>query len=176
MMEALVQSRVEIELALAVEVLRSFGELRFVARGASMLPTIFPGDVLLVSREPAASVRCGHVVLTFRDGRFYAHRVIRKMAEDSRHSLITRGDALVDEDPPVSENDLLGRVKVVIRGRKRIELREKQRAGKKLLQWAVRNSDDLAAWLLRWNSLRTQVARTPGATRPESSDEFVECL
>lgn len=175
MMQAMAQTRETVELALAVEVLRSFGELRFVARGASMLPSIFPGDILLVSRQPAASVRCGHVVLTSRDGRFYAHRLVRKMEEGGQHSLITRGDALADEDPPFPAQGSLGRVTAVVRGRKRIELAEKQRAGEKLLQWAVRHSDALAVWLLRWNSLRARIAHNPRVTRPRSSEELVAC-
>jgi signal peptidase I len=170
------QTRAEVTLVLATQVLRTFGELRFVARGSSMIPTIYPGDILLVARQPAANVGCGQVVLTSRGGRFCAHRVIRKMEEGGRQALITRGDALVDEDPPVSEHDLLGRVTAVVRGRKRIELAEKQRAGKKLLRWAVRHSDVLAAWLLRWNSLRTRIARNPRVARAESSEEFVECI
>jgi signal peptidase len=176
MMQAMAQTRETVELALAVEVLRSFGELRFVARGASMLPAIFPGDILLVSRQPAASVRCGHVVLTSRNGRFYAHRLVRKMEEGGQHLLITGGDAFADEDPPFPFQGLLGRVTAVVRGRKQIELAEKQWAGQKLLQWAVRHSDALAVWLLRWNSLRARIARNEGAASPKSSEEFVECI
>lgn len=170
MMQTPAQTPNTMKLALAAEVLRSFGELTFVARGSSMLPTIFPGDILVVSREPAATVRCGHVVLVTRGGRFYAHRVVRKMNEGSRNVLITRGDALGDEDPAVPEYDLLGRVRVVVRGRKWIGLAEKPWTGQKLLQWAVRHSDDLAVLLLRWNSLRARIARA------EASEEFMECI
>jgi len=174
-MKALAKTRAEIEMALAAEVLHSFGELRFAARGASMLPTIFPGDILLVSRQPADGVRCGHVVLASRDGRFYAHRVIRKEAENGCYSLITRGDALPEEDPPVPAHDLLGRVTAIIRGGKKIDLEEKQPVRKKVLRWAVRKSDSLAAWLMRWNSLCTRAARMSHAARTEPTDELVEC-
>ena len=170
------ENRPEAEIELAAEVLRSFGELRFVAHGSSMLPEIYPGDALLVSRMPAASIRCGQVVLASRDGRFFAHRVIRTLEIEGRALLVTRGDALIDEDPPLAEDQVLGRVTAVIRGQKRIEPAAEPSTGRKLLAWAVRNSDGLATWLLRWNSLRNRIARRLGVARTKTAGELAECL
>ena len=49
---------------LAAEVLRSFGTLRFAATGWSMLPSVWPGETLVVDRiEPDGTVHAGcHVV------------------------------------------------------------------------------------------------------------------
>jgi len=109
-------------LSLASEVLRTSGGLRFAALGGSMVPTIFPKDILIVRRETARSARTGDVVLFSRESRFYAHRLVEKTEEGGRLSLVTRGDALAQNDAPVTEDELLGRVEAVVRGRKRIEL------------------------------------------------------
>jgi signal peptidase I len=170
------QSREGIILNLAVEVLRTFGELRFAALGASMLPAIFPGDTLIVRRETARSARRGDVVLFFREGRFCAHRLVDKMEEGGRLSLITRGDALCKNDPPLAENELLGRVTAVVRGWKRIELGEQPAASEVLLRWAVRRSGSAVKWLLRWHSFRTRLAQNSGGAFAEVQPKTLECV
>ena len=47
------------KLDLAVEVLRSSGAIRLQALGTSMLPSIWPGDVLLIQRRELGQVRPG---------------------------------------------------------------------------------------------------------------------
>ena len=55
-------------LALAEEVLRTAGELRFIAQGSSMVPSIFPGDVLEIRREAASKIPCNDIVLFVQGG------------------------------------------------------------------------------------------------------------
>ena len=71
-------NREQIGCELAAEVLRSSGKLRFRATGVSMLPTVWPGDVLLVHRPHALPVLPGDIVLFARAGRLVAHRVVEK--------------------------------------------------------------------------------------------------
>ncbi|HEY6443906.1 MAG TPA: S24/S26 family peptidase [Candidatus Acidoferrales bacterium] len=168
--------RAAIELALATEVLRAFGELRFVAQGSSMLPSIFPGDTLLILRQPTASVRPGHVVLFSREGRFCAHRVVRAIEVDAQPFLITCGDALTQEDLPVPEHEFLGRVTAVLRFGKRIELEQTKSVPSFCLRWAVRRSNSVGTWLLRWHALRTRIARRFGAARSRLPKNLVECM
>jgi hypothetical protein len=105
---------------LASEVLRSFGNLRFTATGWSMVPAVWPGDTLLVERVGANQVDVGMVVLVGRGGRLCAHRVVCR-TEGSQDGLwITQGDALSAPDRPVAENELLGRVRYLIRAGKLI--------------------------------------------------------
>jgi hypothetical protein len=52
--------------SLAVEVLRRTGVLRLTAFGYSMLPTLFPGDLLNVHAEPLSAIQTGDVVLFAR--------------------------------------------------------------------------------------------------------------
>ena len=54
---------------LAAEVLRSFGTLRFAATGWSMLPSVWPGETLVVERVQPDQVHIGDLVLVGREGR-----------------------------------------------------------------------------------------------------------
>jgi hypothetical protein len=149
-------SREALRLELAAEVLRSFGELRFRACGHSMLPVIFPGDVLLVRNEPIENVRPGDVVLVTRDRRFYAHRTVHTERRDGRLCLITQGDGLAKEDPAIFENEFLGRIAELVRRGKQIEVTATPGFATRLVGWAVRHSELLTSSLLRWHSLRTR--------------------
>ena len=67
---------------LASEVLRSFGTLRFAATGWSMLPTIWPGDTLVVERINLDQIQVGEVVLVGRDSRLCAHRLVSQRVKE----------------------------------------------------------------------------------------------
>lgn len=139
-----IENRVRLDLA--IEVLREFGELRFVARGASMLPSIRPGDMLVVRQARVDEIRMGDVVLYVRNECFYAHRAI---CLDSQLRLTTRGDALAQADPLIDESELLGLVTAVIRGLKTIRLTQEQGARARFLRWALHRSDFATQCLLR---------------------------
>ncbi len=68
---------------LAAEVIRSSGKLRLRATGASMLPSIWPGDVLTVSSEAVAETQPGDIILFEREGRLIAHRVVEVRRQES---------------------------------------------------------------------------------------------
>ena len=63
---------------LAGEVLRSSGTLRLQVMGWSMLPTVLPGDTLVIESAHSNSVCEGDIVLFGRDRRLFAHRVVTK--------------------------------------------------------------------------------------------------
>ena len=105
---------------LAGEVLRSFGPLRLLAIGWSMLPVVWPGDTLVVERVSQDEVRIGDVVVVGRDGRLSAHRVVGTAGDAGNPQWITQGDALPVADRPVAGNELLGRVVYLIRAGKLI--------------------------------------------------------
>src|SRR5713226_7834674 len=94
---------------LAADVSRRFGVLRLRVTGFSMLPSIWPGDIACVSRVDA--YRPGDVVLFSRKGRLFIHRVV----EMSGGAVVTRGDSMLDADPPVAVSDVLGRVESIER-------------------------------------------------------------
>ncbi|MGA9940328.1 MAG: S24/S26 family peptidase [Candidatus Acidiferrales bacterium] len=160
--------REDVVLSLAKETLRSFGEFRFVAWGSSMLPSVFPGDTLIVRHETAETAPVGVIVLLARQGRLYAHRLVDKTQESGQLRLIVRGDALSSDDPPFAEDEVLGRVTAVIRRGRRIDLDGKSPAAtERLLQWMVRRSESSAKWLLRWHSLRARLSPAPASARDD---------
>lgn len=135
-----------------------FGELQLSVRGASMVPCIFPGDVLTVRRKSTDEVQCGDVVLYSRGGRFYAHRVVRKTNESESIQLLTRGDALTGDDPPLLETELLGSVTAIARGARKIAPHRAGTSFSRLVQWGVCRCGAVTALLLLWHALRQRLA------------------
>jgi hypothetical protein len=99
------------KLELATEVLNSGGTIRLHAMGTSMLPSIWPGDLLSIEHKPGKEIVPGDIVLVARDERFVVHRLIEK----STSRWITRGDSLPQNDAPVAEVQVLGRVSLIHR-------------------------------------------------------------
>ena len=75
-----IRSREHHKHSLAAVVLRTAGTLRLAARGYSMLPTLWPGDILTVEAQSSDRVQVGDVVLFARADRFFIHRLVRKVA------------------------------------------------------------------------------------------------
>lgn len=103
---------------LAAEVICQFGELRLKVTGASMLPSVWPGDVLTVRRRSPAELLAGGIVLCYRNGGFVAHRLVGKRGDH----LVTRGDAHTFEDTPFRSEDVLGEVVGIQRGGRSVRL------------------------------------------------------
>jgi len=114
-MSNLSHGREQSKLSMATEVLQSFGEVRLQALGVSMLPTLWPGDRLTIQAAGFDRVRPGDIVLYARQNRFFIHRMTQKSAAADSQFLITQGDAMVQEDPPVNSDELLGKVSAVYR-------------------------------------------------------------
>ena len=97
---------------LAAASLRASGRLRMRVLGSSMLPAIRPGDIVTVRSGEPAEASPGDVVLFMRENRFFVHRVVRS----EMSGLVTRGDAVPAEDPPVQPYEFLGFVVATQRG------------------------------------------------------------
>ena len=145
-------------LDLAAEVLHRFGEVRFIAHGSSMIPSIYPGDLLTVRSGAAADARRGEIVFFLLGGRPYVHRVTRKWPERNRIAFATRGDALPKEDPSVDASQLLGRVTAIQRRGKYVEIVAKPGPVMRAHRWAVRNSLAYTRLLLSVHALRMRLS------------------
>ena len=88
------------------DVARSAGEVRLRVAGASMLPAIWPGDVIAVRGCNLAELQPGHIALYRRDGKLIAHRIHRLFSE----YLVARGDSVPCFDTPVRANEIVGKV------------------------------------------------------------------
>jgi signal peptidase I len=127
------------------EHVRSRGSVCLNVLGGSMFPWIRPRDLLFVRRWNFDSVAPGDVVLFEQQGRFFIHRVLRRVDTNpvgGRVSvLITKGDALDGEDPPVSAEQFLGRVIRIQRHRRHVDLRSRrQELLGRVLAWVSRGS------------------------------------
>ena len=85
-------AREENKRKLAEQVLRSCGQLHLCATGTSMLPTLWPGDLLTVRRQPFSRVLPGDLILYTRYNRFFINRVIKRLVQDRCQMLVARGD------------------------------------------------------------------------------------
>jgi signal peptidase I len=139
---------------LAGEVLRSFGRLRFAATGWSMLPSVWPGETLVVERVSPDQVHIGDVVLVGREGKLCAHRVIDTGADPENPRWITQGDAMPAPDRPVAGNELLGRVAYLIRAGKVVAVPARLSVVEGLIANIVRRSVPAARALVYLNRMR----------------------
>jgi signal peptidase I len=104
------QAREQARCTVAAEALRRWGVLKLRATGVSMLPTLWPGDLLTVCSCPPEQVGPGEIVLYRRAGRFFIHRVVGKSRVGQESFLVVRGDCMPQEDPPVRSDALMGKV------------------------------------------------------------------
>jgi signal peptidase len=159
---------------LAGEVLRSFGNLRFAATGWSMLPTVWPGDTLVVDRVGSDQVCVGDVVLVGREGRLCAHRVVSKKEDSANPSWITQGDAMLAPDPPVGGDELLGRVAYVIRAGRLVEVPAKLSVVERLTAGVVGRSVSAARALVHLHRI-VQPFEKPAPEKSAQEKSVLPC-
>ena len=135
------------------EVVRTFGQVRLRVFGTSMAPSILPGDVISVQRAGLSEISPGEVILFTRNGDLAAHRVVAKTTTSSQSYLITRGDRLRENDPPVSSSELLGRVHLIERGRRRLQPATGLSGSKHIFALLLRSSDRATYLYLRLAAL-----------------------
>jgi signal peptidase len=148
-----VSNRLAARLELAVEVARTFGCLRLRVTGTSMMPAIRPGDLLSIGHVDIRETSPGEIVLFARGGRLFAHRIVDRGCGSRDPYLVTRGDRLLDSDPPVGQSELVGRVTSIERGRRQVRSRPWLRGPNRVLGRLLRASDRATALFLRVTEL-----------------------
>ncbi len=150
------------KLALVAETLRSRGAVRLKAWGASMLPSVWPGDLLTIQHVAHDELVPGDIVLVLRDNSFLIHRLVEMNRDQNCIFLITRGDAVPQNDLPVTASELLGRVAGIRRGHRSFVPSRR----------VSPLHSALARMLCRWNHVRSLALRLhavrmqAGATHP----------
>jgi signal peptidase I len=142
---------------LAEKTLRRFGGLRLRVTGLSMLPSVWPGDLLLIRREEVAQIYPGDIVLFVRHGGFVAHRVVLKTDDPENPSLITRGDALPSQDSAIGPADLLGKVYGILRAGTWIQPRGRLSFSARIIAMLVSRSGRVAGILSRLHASRRRL-------------------
>ena len=128
---------------LAAQVVRQFGEVRLKVNGASMLPAVWPGDVVTVRRRSAAELLPGRIVLCVRGQAFVAHRMVGRQGDH----LITRGDSHLWDDPPFGEDEFLGEVVSILRNGRPVALTPAW--WHRIFSWTLRHSELCTRIVLR---------------------------
>jgi hypothetical protein len=156
------ENRKEAGCSLAAEVLHSRGTLQLRATGISMLPTLWPGDLLTIQSRKFEQVEAGEIVLYSREGRFFVHRVLGKSSPGGEPVLITRGDCMSDYDPPIGPAELLGTLTEIYRDGSLLAPTRKPGLFRRMFARL------LCHWsLFRRTVLRLKVLRTGGGRRLE---------
>gem|GEM_PF-222480 len=143
------ETREDHKLGLAAEILSGCGAVRLKAWGVSMLPSVWPGDLLTIQSAAYGEVVPGDIVLVLRDNRFFLHRFV---GQDG-FLLITKGDAMPHNDPPVATCELLGRVHGIHRGNRSFVPSRRVSPLQSALAWV----------LCRWGPLRNLTLRVHAA-------------
>jgi len=98
-------------LALAVEALRQSGHLHLRVHGESMLPALWPGDLVEIASCSLEDLRPGEIVLARREGRLFVHRLVGRVTDpDTPNGFLLRGDSMPAPDPRFPIEALLGRL------------------------------------------------------------------
>jgi signal peptidase I len=154
--EISVQARDKEQCSLAADVLRSSGVLKLRAAGVSMLPAVWPGDLLTIHSRELEDIERGEIVLYMRRGRFFIHRIVSANPGDQDAFLITRGDSMPKNDLPVRRNEFLGKVtevqragSIVLPARKRSVF--SQILGYLFCHWSLFRRAGLRLWIRRHN-------------------------
>jgi signal peptidase I len=143
--------------SLAGEIVRTFGMVRLRASGTSMVPSILPGDLISIQRAGLREISPGEVVVFIQNGRLLVHRVVSSGSSFDTRCLITRGDRLCHNDPPVYSSELLGRVVSVDRGNQQVKSIAASRGWQRVMARLLRTSDRATHLYLRlaacWRTL-----------------------
>jgi signal peptidase I len=146
---------------LVSEAVRKAGRVRLRVSGASMVPSMRPGDLITVERACAEEISPGEIVVFAREGRLVVHRVTAKVPATAgnpgepllKTRLLTRGDRARRDDPLVSSSELLGRVTQIRRGSRAVRLRTRLSAAEQVFCRLLRISDRATSLYLRVSAL-----------------------
>ena len=101
-MTSILGSREDPKLALVGEMLRRRETVRLELRGTSMLPSLWPGDLLTIQSAAYDELVPGDIVLVLRDNRFFVHRLVERRQDQDCIWWITTGRRSAAERPPAS--------------------------------------------------------------------------
>ena len=112
-----------------------------------MLPTIWPGDTLVIEQASGDQVCAGDIVLFSSGRRFVAHRVVAIGDAFDGSSIRTQGDAVPYADSPLAASDIMGKVSLILRNgrnRDRIEPSQQMHFSKRAVAAVFRCSPSAA--------------------------------
>ena len=138
---------------LIAESVRMCGGIRLPAVGTSMVPAIHPGDLLSIQPVDPKEITLGDIVVYAREQVLVVHRIVRTSHGLSEPYLVTRGDRLLRDDPPILPGELLGRVASIERKNRRVNIHPFLNRAEQVLCLVLRRSERATSLFLRANAL-----------------------
>ena len=103
---------------LVLDAVRISGKVKLKVAGASMVPALWPGDLVSVRHCAPSELGPGSVIVFRQNQRLIIHRLIHRTGD----SIVTRGDARPRFDENVRAGDVLGFVETVVRNGRSVKL------------------------------------------------------
>jgi signal peptidase I len=150
------ETREDPKVGLAADMLRDCGRVQLQAWGTSMLPSLWPGDLLTIESVAHSEVVPGDIVLVLRDHAFLIHRLVERRQDQGCISWITKGDAVPRNDPPAGASQLLGRVTGIQHGIRLLVPSRRVSLLHSVLAWGLCHSDRFRNLTLRVHATRAQ--------------------
>ncbi len=162
----------EAKLALVADSLRSGNVVQLRALGASMLPVLWPGDLLTIEPIRSSELTAGKIVVVHCGSRLFIHRLIQTGNADGHADWLTRGDSLPASDPPTTLDRIIGRVTLVSRGSKSFVPSHACGHLRKLVSSILAQSDVLRIIVLRGYRARQLLGRRSEGNSAEHQTRF----
>lgn len=135
------------------ELLRRRYAITLKAWGTSMLPSLWPGDVLTIQSAANGELAAGDVVLILRENRFFVHRLVGLRMVEGRLLWVTRGDGMSHDDPPAAGCELLGSVTNVCRGNRNFVPSRQMSLPKSAIAWMLCRCGRFRSLVLRIHAI-----------------------
>jgi hypothetical protein len=150
----LTHAEIEAEkLNLICQALKSGSVVRLQAHGLSMLPTIWPHDILTIQGAHRGGLSVGDIVMYRKDNRCFVHRIVKPMPDfevAAEDAWVTQGDSNSQPDsPPVAASQLHGIVVGVQRYQRSIILPAQLVGLRRCAAWLLGRSARLRSLALR---------------------------
>jgi len=104
---------------LVADVARTQGKVHLKVAGASMIPSLWPGDLLTVRRCEPSELQAGSIIVFRQNQRLVVHRLMHW--EDG--CVVARGDAHFCFDRPAPASDVIGYVESIVRDGRMVSAR-----------------------------------------------------
>jgi hypothetical protein len=135
------------------EMLRTHGSVRLRVFGSSMLPTIWPGDVINIEACESSQLQVNDVVFYFRRHIAVVHRIRSRF----ENSFVTQGDALSRPDDQIASGLVLGRVVAIERQGALLSVRGPGRLTLKLFRLSGMLGRAVSRLYAEWRSSKTPI-------------------
>ncbi len=137
-----------------VEALLQGDTIRIRAQGGSMMPAIWPGDILTIRSAAETLPEVGEIALIRGNSALRAHRVIAYRTCDGAPLIVTRGDTLDADDDAVELSAIVG----VVVARNGLPLNSPMAKGRLAFERVFRRSRLLQTLTLKLVALRNRRA------------------